>query len=688
MLCPRCCASAPGARDRLLPPHAVPGVRGVPHPARGASRSSRGCSARTSSASTRTTTPATSARAAAPARRSGRRTAQSRRRADACGSARLPHRRRRRRLDGARRHRRGRGARARLRAELRDRSIVLGVDRLDYTKGIPRPAAAPSSGCSSASPALARPRHLVQVAVPVARARRRPTPACAARSRRRWAASTARYGTSSGRPSSICTARSAARSSPRSTRRRRRAGDAAARRDEPRGEGVRGDARRRDGVLVLSEFAGAAPRARRGAARQPVRHRGDRGRRSRARSRCRVEEQRARMRAHARAACAVRRGALGRRAARRLAVPGPSTRALRERRLGPADRARLPVRSGRRGGGSSSSTTTGRWCRFAARPPAGLAGRGAPRRCSSGWRRSPAPTSWSSADATRRPWSAWFGALPVALVAEHGATHRDPGGAWERAARGRRRAGRASWTSCRCSPTGCPARSSSGRRRLASRGTGAAPTPIGACPRGRTGRGVAGAAPGRLRSRAARQARSSRCAGPGAHKGAVARRWPRPGGHARVRGRRRRDRRVPLRRAPRWRVVGARRARGVPRGLQRGSALGRPPLTCWRSLSGRGGGAPPVTPDTGLRPASPITPCSLDAHTAAPVSRAGSIDWLCGPLRQPRGVRAAARRQGRRPLRARGPSTPLTSRGGTCRARTCSRPSSRPRTARRRSSTS
>ena len=117
-----------------------------------------------------------------------------------------------------------------------------------------------SSGCSSATPSCASKVRLIQVAVPVARARSTPTQSFRQRGRRAGrAASTAQFGTLDWQcRSTTCTARvtpeRARRALPRG---RRDAGDAAARRHEPRRQGVR---RRRaptsDGVLVLSEFAG------------------------------------------------------------------------------------------------------------------------------------------------------------------------------------------------------------------------------------------------------------------------------------------------------------------------------------------------------------------------------------------------------------------------------------------------
>ena len=72
----------------------------------------------------------------------------------------------------------------------------LGVDRLDYTKGIRRAAARRSSGCCSGDPELRGKRALVQIAVPSREQRRATTPSYR-RERRgdRRPASTARSAT-------------------------------------------------------------------------------------------------------------------------------------------------------------------------------------------------------------------------------------------------------------------------------------------------------------------------------------------------------------------------------------------------------------------------------------------------------------------------------------------------------------
>ena len=145
------------------------------------------------------------------------------------------------------------------RARAGGRTIVLGVDRLDYTKGIPRrlarvraaarattrAARAACASCSSRCPT----RERVEAYARAARARSTS-----------WSvASTAQFGTLDRGADPLLYRSLAARAARRALPRRRRdAGHAAARRDEPRRQGVRRRRTDDDGVLVLSEFAGAA----------------------------------------------------------------------------------------------------------------------------------------------------------------------------------------------------------------------------------------------------------------------------------------------------------------------------------------------------------------------------------------------------------------------------------------------
>jgi len=115
----------------------------------------------------------------------------------------------------------------------------------------------------------------------------------------------------------------------------------------------------------------------------------------------------------------------------RLARARASTRALVERRLGPADRAVLTGAFEAAGRRLMLLVYDGTLVPFATHPadappdPALLA---LLRRLAAGAGTDVVIVSGRDAATLE----AWFGALPVALVAEHGAMHRDPGGAWER----------------------------------------------------------------------------------------------------------------------------------------------------------------------------------------------------------------------------------------------------------------
>ena len=140
------------------------------------------------------------------------------------------------------------------------RIVLLGVDRLDYTKGIAPAAAAPSSGCSSDGarraaehrcwcrsprPSRERVEHYQQHA--------RRGRAAGRRDQRRASAASAT------RRCTTCTSPAARGARARCTRRRRHGRDAAARRDEPRRQGVRRLPRSTaTACWCFSEFAGAA----------------------------------------------------------------------------------------------------------------------------------------------------------------------------------------------------------------------------------------------------------------------------------------------------------------------------------------------------------------------------------------------------------------------------------------------
>ena len=250
-----CCCPAHAARaasrraDRLLPPHPVPVVRGVPDPAVARADPRRACSARTWSASTPTRTAALRARRLL--RVLGARAASVDRvrvrRARECGSAcsrwaidAAAFARRRptspRSLEDARRDR----------AEARRAKLLLGVDRLDYTKGIPRRLLA-FERLLEREPDAARAGALRAGRGAVAREGRRRTESYRAQRRRARRADQRRVRRpSAGRPIHYLYRSSPQRRARRALPRGRRdARHAAARRDEPRREGVRRLARRR-----------------------------------------------------------------------------------------------------------------------------------------------------------------------------------------------------------------------------------------------------------------------------------------------------------------------------------------------------------------------------------------------------------------------------------------------------------
>ena len=193
------------------------------------------------------------------------------------------------------------------------------------------------------------------------------------------------------------------------------------------------------GVLVLSEFAGAARELGEALLVNPYDIDGDRGGHRACARHARGGTARAE-RGHADAPASVRRRPLGRRAARaRSSARGPRRARCGERRSAPRDRARLV---GARGGRVSSSPAP------RLRRDAGTASPrdpGTPCRT----RRSSRCSTRLAADAgdRRRPDQrarrddarAWFGRVPLSLVAEHGARSATAGGAWERAACGRGR---------------------------------------------------------------------------------------------------------------------------------------------------------------------------------------------------------------------------------------------------------
>ena len=144
-----------------------------------------------------------------------------------------------------------------IRRKTAGKKIVLGVDRLDYTKGVPRRLLA-IARLLEREPRLRDRLHFIQVAVPT-----REKVDAYSELRRTVNELVARINSHHGSPTSSpvqllyrsVAARSAARAVPR---RARHVGHAAARRHEPGRQGVRAARVDEQGVLVLSEFAGAA----------------------------------------------------------------------------------------------------------------------------------------------------------------------------------------------------------------------------------------------------------------------------------------------------------------------------------------------------------------------------------------------------------------------------------------------
>ncbi len=138
----------------------------------------------------------------------------------------------------------------------RPRTVLLGIDRLDYTKGIEHRCSrsANSSGttaCASPTRRSCRWRARVGTGRPAYRAERLVSS--------RWSArSTGRSATSGRRRCTTSTARWNARRGGALPRRGRDARDTDRRRVELVAKGVRRQPDRREGALVLSEFAGAA----------------------------------------------------------------------------------------------------------------------------------------------------------------------------------------------------------------------------------------------------------------------------------------------------------------------------------------------------------------------------------------------------------------------------------------------
>ena len=208
---------APRPLDRVLPAHAVPVVRGLPAASRARAAPARACSARTTSASRSATTRATSARRACAMLGIDSRARLARARRSARRDRRRPDRDRRRRLP--------RGASpspetARLLADLErqyeGRRLVLGVERLDYTKGIPQKLHAFERFLEQ-DPERARTTTMIQVRRAVAA--REPRVPRAARRDRAPHRPDQRPVRSAGRRrrSSTCTATSRSRRSSRST---------------------------------------------------------------------------------------------------------------------------------------------------------------------------------------------------------------------------------------------------------------------------------------------------------------------------------------------------------------------------------------------------------------------------------------------------------------------------------------
>ena len=188
------------------------------------------------------------------------------------------------------------------------RATAARVDRLDYTKGIPRRLLAYERLLRERPDLRGRVR-LVQVAVP-SRTEVGAYQGSAPAWRRWWGGSTAPSRRRTGRhplPVARPLARGGGDALPR---RRRDAGHAAAGRDEPRGEGVRGGPhRRRRGAGALGVHRGRR-RAGRGAPREPVRPRRHRRRLQRALE-MPEDERRTRMAALRRRVVGLRRGPVG-----------------------------------------------------------------------------------------------------------------------------------------------------------------------------------------------------------------------------------------------------------------------------------------------------------------------------------------------------------------------------------------
>ena len=336
----------------------------------------------------------------------------------------------------------------------------MGVDRLDYTKGIPRRLLAfermlrdPSraAGAGAAGPGGGA----------LAHQRRRPTRTSA----RRWTGWSGRINGAFGTPRWVpvhyifrgLPRAGAGRALPRG---RRDAGDAAARRHEPRRQGVRGLAHRRRRRAGAERVRRRRLGAARGAAGESLRRGRRRGGVLPGARRCRATERRARLaplrtRVHT---FDVHRWAPRSSSARAEITPAeprpappaarPPRRALADRRLA-RDRRAAPAARLRRHPGAVHADAR-----------AGPARRRPARRCCGRWPRGPRPRCTSSAAGRRRPSRTGSASCPIWLHAEHGFGLARPGDPAVGA--GRRSSAGAGASRCsRCcarSPSGHPAR--------------------------------------------------------------------------------------------------------------------------------------------------------------------------------------------------------------------------------------
>ena len=421
---------AAGRPHRVLPPHPVPRERGLPGPAAARGDPPRACSAPTRSRSRRTDTCTTSA--ARCSRCSGSRaewTASSRR-AAACAWRRLPigiateewvalsqQRDVRRRIDE-------------LRARHAGRQLIVSVDRLDYTKGIPErlktfrrllrglTGVAQQGHAHPGRRAVARARAgLRGAASRGGRARRRGQRRCRARR--------------SGSRSSTSAARSRDGAGGALRRGRRLLGGTAARRDEPRREGVRREpARARRDPRALASSPERPRSSERRSASIPTTRRARR-RSSPARSRCRPTGRRERMNAMF---DRIRRDDAVAWSERFLsslrAITAEDRRDAATERPEP-DPAGWSPRSRERPSGSSSSTTTAPSCRSRS----GLRTPCRTERLVDLLRRLTASSGTTVAILSGRPRSdidRWFGDIArLWVAAEHGALLRAPGEDWQ-----------------------------------------------------------------------------------------------------------------------------------------------------------------------------------------------------------------------------------------------------------------